>query len=63
MKNKIKELIQEKNINILELSKMLGISYKSTYNVVNRDNLSMTRLKVLDAIASILDVKVDDLYD
>ena len=63
MKNKIKDLLEEKNIKIIELSRMTGLHYGFVHDVVNRKDLQYTQLKTLRKIAEALDVNVSDLYE
>lgn len=55
------EARQNKNMTLIQLSKMTGIS-KTTLNNIERGKVSPT-LKELEAIAKALDVKIGDLYE
>ena len=63
MKNKIKEILEEKNIKIIDLARMTGLHYGFVHGVVNKQDLQYTQLKTLRKIAEALDVKVSDLYE
>lgn len=55
------EARQNKDMTLIQLSKMTGIS-KTTLNNIERGKVSPT-LKELEAIAKALDVKIEDLYE
>lgn len=55
------EARQNKDMTLIQLSKMTGIS-KTTLNNIERGKVSPT-LKELEAIAKALDVKIGDLYE
>lgn len=61
MKHNLKQILEDRNISILELSKMTGIHYRIVYLLVNREDLSETRLKSLYKISKALDITIDDI--
>lgn len=62
MTNNIKQLLEINKMSINELSKRIKATYKSTHDLVNRDNLATTPLGTLLNVASALDVDVRLLY-
>ena len=63
MENKIKDILKEKNIKIIELARITGLHYGQVHDIVNKQDLQYTQLKTLRKIAEALDVKVSDLYE
>lgn len=60
VKNKLKEIIDERGIKQVWLAEQVGISYKTLSNIIGgRYN---TSLEVALKIADILNVKVDDIF-
>lgn len=62
LKNNIKNVIEEKNVSIREISKMLGMSYSNTYLLVNKEYIDKTHFITILKIAEYLDVTVSELY-
>ena len=60
--NNIKNILEEKNISIRQLSKDLDFSYSFAHNLVNRDSLEATQLGTIIKIAVYLDVSIEKLY-
>lgn len=57
--NKIKKIMEEKNITVKEMSDILGISFQAVHKIVNGKNLpTMPHLFV---ISQVLGTTVDDL--
>lgn len=56
---KIKEIMQEKDISVAQMSEKLGVTRQSLYRCLN-GNPTMNRLK---EIADILDVSPKDLFN
>ncbi len=63
LKNNLKELLEMKNTNILQLSKNTGICYSTVYNLVNHENLVTAQIGHLIKMAIVLNVNPDDLYE
>lgn len=61
MKHNLKSILENRNISILELSRMTGIDYKTLYLLVNKKDLSEVRMKSLNKIANVLDITIDDI--
>lgn len=60
VKNRLKEIIDERGIKQVWLAEQVGISYKTLSNIIGgRYN---TSLDVALKIADILNVKVDDIF-
>lgn len=62
MKNKIKYILEEKEISIRRLSMDLSTPYAATYNLVNRKDLKTTQLGTLVDVAKYLNVEITALY-
>jgi len=58
---RVKEVLRERGLSIAWLSRELGVSYMSVWNVVNMRRLP--RLSTLMRIAEVLGVSVKDLID
>lgn len=61
-KNNIKIIMAEKRISIRKLASDLKIAYANAYDLVNREDLSDTKLGTLIRIADYLGVDIKDLY-
>jgi putative transcriptional regulator len=60
VKNRLKEIIDERGIKQVWLAEQVGISYKTLSNIIGgRYN---TSLDVALKIADVLNVKVDDIF-
>lgn len=60
IKNRLKEILEERGIKQTWLAEQVGISYKTLSNIINgRYN---TSLDVALKIADVLNVKVDDIF-
>ncbi len=62
-KNKIKDIMEEKNISINELSEICPVIYPTLHRAINRDELNTTALETLSLIADALGVQITDLYE
>lgn len=62
-RNKIKEILEDKNISILELSKKIDSAYRNLYELVNGDYLDSKTFGKIADIADYLDVEIEDLYE
>lgn len=62
MKNNIKELLKAKDMSILKLSEITGLTYSNTHALVNRKDLGTTSLDTLSKVADALNVNVSNLY-
>lgn len=62
-KNKIKELLEAKNLSVQALSKQLKRYYSNTYDLVNDDYLDFKKFANIADVARVLDVKIDDLFE
>lgn len=62
-KNKIEEILTQKEISIRQLSKGTGLSYSHAYSIVSKDDLWNTNLATLEKIAQFLQVSITDLYE
>ena len=61
--NKINKVLEEKNVTVYEIADSLGFHTSTLYNLVNRSELSNTRLFYIVVIADYLNVEVDDLIE
>lgn len=60
IKNRLKEILDERGIKQIWLAEQIGISYKTLSNIINgRYN---TSLDIALKIADVLNVKVDDIF-
>lgn len=60
IKNRLKEILDERGIKQIWLAEQIGISYKTLSNIINgRYN---TSLDIAFKIADVLNVKVDDIF-
>ncbi|MDT2844676.1 helix-turn-helix domain-containing protein [Vagococcus lutrae] len=62
MKNKIKYSIEEKGISVRQLSIDLDMDYPTAHALVNRKDLSATKLGTINDIAKYLNVDIKNLY-
>jgi len=62
MENRIKDILDEKNLSILKLSKIMDINYATMHSIVNRKDLGTTQAKTLVAVAKTLNVDIEDLW-
>jgi DNA-binding Xre family transcriptional regulator len=62
MKNNIKALLEERDISINKFATDLGMYYKTAHELVNREDLSDTKVGTLQKVAEYLKVKIEDLY-
>lgn len=62
MKNRIKEILEEKNISILKLGTSIGMNYSSVHNLVNRESLGDTKIKTLMAVSKAINVELEELW-
>lgn len=62
MENRIKEILEDKKLSILKLSKIMDINYATMHSIVNRPDLGTTQAKTLLAVAETLDVDIEDLW-
>lgn len=60
--NNIKELLEQQGKSIYSLSQYIDMSYPNTHNLVNRTDLSNTKLETLLKVAKFLDVDIEELY-
>jgi len=60
--NNIKKLLKDKDLSILKLSEISGITYANTHNLVNRPGLGSTTLETLIKVADVLGVEIKNLY-
>lgn len=63
LRNLIKEVLSNEGMSINQLSQKLGMTYANTHALVNREDLSDTKLGNLVDVARILDVEVNDLFE
>lgn len=57
----LQALLNEKDINVNELSKMINVSNQTLYSIIKRDNMKID-FEVLLKICKALDVNVDYFY-
>lgn len=57
----LQNLLDEKNINVNELSKMIGVSNQTLYSIIKRDNMKID-FEVLLKICRALNVSVEYFY-
>lgn len=62
MENRIKEILKEKNMSILKLSKIMDMNYATMHSIVNRPDLGTTQAKTLLTVAKTLEVNITDLW-
>lgn len=62
LKNNIKKILDDKQVSIRHLSKVIDMDYSNTYNLVHRKDLDNTRVITLVKIAKILDTNVESLW-
>lgn len=62
LKNLINEVLQNEGMSINQLSQKLGVTYANTHSLVNREDLTDTKLGTLVDVARILRVAVNDLF-
>lgn len=62
-KNKIKQLLEAKDISVHALSILLKRDYSNTHNLVNDEYLDFKRFANIADVARILNVKIDDLFE
>ena len=60
--NNIKRILKEKNISIKKMARDVGLDYSLAHDLVNRENLSYTRVGTLKKVADYLDVSIDELF-
>lgn len=63
LRNLINEVLSNEGMSINQLSQKLGMTYANTHALVNREDLSDTKLGNLVDVARILDVEVNDLFE
>lgn len=63
MRNKIKQILKEKDISIYRLNEIMGGTYATTYYLVNRETLNTTSIETLKNVAEALHTDIDDLYE
>ncbi len=61
MKKTLKEWREEKGLTQADMAKLLGYSYKSGYNHLEKGNIRVT-LEQAKKIARKLGVKIDDIF-
>lgn len=62
-KNLINEVLSNEGMSINQLSQKLGLTYANTHALVNREDLTDTKLGTLVDVSKILDVEVGDLFE
>lgn len=62
LKNNIKDLLNAKEISINKLSESIGLTYKATHTLVNRNDLKSTPIGTLLDVARVLNVEITELY-
>ena len=62
-KNRIKELMEMNRLTVTELSRICNIKHQVISNLLKREDLNNTALKVLYPVANALGVGIKDLYD
>lgn len=62
LKNNIKKILDDKQVSIRHLSKVIDMDYSNTYNLVHRKDLDNTRVITLVKIAKVLDTNVENLW-
>ena len=55
--SKLKELLEDRNMNVMELSKQAGVSAQTLYSIIKRDNMKID-FDVLVSVCRALDVPV-----
>lgn len=63
LKNRAKQIMIEKQISINKISRDLNIRYATVYNLFNKEDLAMSRLWVVAAVAQYLNVPVNDFFE
>ena len=62
MQNNIKDLLEQKEVSIKQLSTVFNDNYSFTHLLVNRKDLSETQAGTLKKTADFLGVSIEDLY-
>ena len=55
--SKLKELLEDRGMNVMELSKLAGVSAQTLYSIIKRDNMKID-FDVLVSVCRALDVPV-----
>lgn len=63
VRNKIKEVMQIREMSIRELGRRIKMSYPNTRDLINRESLNNTTIVTLLAVAESLGVDIKDLYE
>ena len=63
MVNNILSILSKNNISILKMSDDLKMNYATAHALVNRKDLSSTKLGTLVNVAEYLDVDIKELYE
>lgn len=63
LKNKIEQILVERNISINSLNTVAKKQYSSTHILVKRETLNDVKLETLYLIAELLNVTIPDLYE
>lgn len=63
LSNRLKALVDEQGISIYQIAKDLDMRYATLYDLINREDLSMTRLGALVALCDYLGIELTDAYE
>lgn len=63
LSNRLKAIIEGRGISIYQVAKDLNMRYATLHEMINREDLSMTRLGPLVALCDYLGVQVTDAYE
>lgn len=64
MESKVKDLVDKAGLNPHQISRKTGITYRIVLGLYQRDTISPdVKIGTLQAIAGVLGVRVDDLYN
>lgn len=62
-KSKLKDIIKEKEISLLEISKETGLAYSTIHSMFNKDYLDDTRLGSLIKVGKIINIDIQDMFE
>ncbi|MFL8888706.1 helix-turn-helix domain-containing protein [Helcococcus kunzii] len=61
--NKIKDILDKKDMSIYRLQQLTDLSYATVYNLVNSDNFDRVNFDTVYRIAKALNVEITELYE
>lgn len=63
LKNKIKDILDKKDMSIYRLQQLTDLSYATVYNLASSDNFDRVNFDTVYRIAKALNVDIKDLYE